>query len=62
MTTRDARGPLAASLWTVHLLQTLFRDVHEFLRPGMMVTQEYRAERLNFRIGPDNRIVEIRCG
>lgn len=36
MTTRDARGPLAASLWTVHLLQTLFRDVHEFLRPGMM--------------------------
>ena len=28
----------ASSLWIAHLLQTLFRDVHEFLRPGMMAS------------------------
>lgn len=32
------------------------------LRPGMMVTQEFRADRLNFRIGTDGNIVSITCG
>jgi hypothetical protein len=30
--------------------------------PGMAVTQDYRPERLNVEIGPDDRITRIYCG
>ena len=33
-----------------------------YIRPGDMVTMDYSAERLNVHIGPDERIVELRCG
>jgi len=32
------------------------------IRPGMVVTQDYRPERLNFEIGADNRVQRITCG
>jgi hypothetical protein len=32
------------------------------IRPGTMVTQDMRPERINFQIGPDNRITDITCG
>ena len=32
------------------------------IRPGMVVTQDYRPERLNFEIGPDGRVARITCG
>ena len=32
------------------------------LRPGQPMTMDYRAERLNIEIGPDERIVRLFCG
>lgn len=32
------------------------------IRPGMAVTMDYRADRLNIEIDDDNRIVRIHCG
>mgnify|MGYP000530713279 CR=1 FL=1 len=32
------------------------------IRPGMVVTQDYRPERINFEIGTDNRVTRITCG
>lgn len=33
-----------------------------YIRPGDMVTMDFSAERLNVHIGPDERIVDLRCG
>jgi hypothetical protein len=33
-----------------------------FLRPGQIVTMEYRADRLNLHVGADNRVERIVCG
>ena len=30
--------------------------------PGMPITQDYRPDRINFDIGPDNRITRVWCG
>ena len=32
------------------------------IRPGMAVTMDYRADRLNIEIDDDNRIVRVHCG
>lgn len=32
------------------------------IRPGMAVTMDYRADRLNIEIDDDNRIVKVHCG
>ncbi len=32
------------------------------MRPGMMVTMEFRGDRLNLRVDDGGRIVEITCG
>ena len=32
------------------------------IRPGDMVTQDFRPERINFGIAADNRISDISCG
>ena len=32
------------------------------IRPGMMITQDYSATRLNVRVGPGGRILELFCG
>jgi hypothetical protein len=31
------------------------------IRPGMAVTMDFRPERINFNISPDNRITSITC-
>lgn len=33
-----------------------------WVRPGMMLTMEYRADRVTVRIGPDGRIAAVNCG
>ena len=33
-----------------------------WLRPGQMVTMEYRADRLNIQIDEQNRVIAVRCG
>lgn len=50
-------GQPASALDAVRLSQP-FR----IIRPGEMVTMDYLPERVNFRVGPDGRIVEITCG
>jgi hypothetical protein len=37
-------------------------DDRRVIFPGMAVTQDYRPERLNVEIGPDDRITRIYCG
>jgi hypothetical protein len=32
------------------------------IRPGMMVTMDYSAERLNIHIGPDDKVERFVCG
>ena len=32
------------------------------LTPGMMITMEYRGDRLNLRVGTDNVVGSINCG
>lgn len=45
------------------VLQTLVIE-REFrvIAPGDIVTQEYNASRLNFRLGRGNRIADVDCG
>jgi len=33
-----------------------------WIAPGMMVTMEYREDRLNLHLGPDGRVLKIACG
>ena len=32
------------------------------IEPGMMVTMDYSAERLNIYVGPDGRVERLACG
>ena len=32
------------------------------IEPGMVVTMEYSAERLNIHVGPDGRVERLACG
>jgi len=32
------------------------------IRPGQMVTMDFREDRVDIRVGPDNRILNIGCG
>jgi len=32
------------------------------IRPGMMVTMDYSADRLNIHIGPDDKVERFACG
>lgn len=32
------------------------------IRPGQPITMDYRAERINFQIGPEESITAITCG
>ena len=44
------------------LERTLRMGLVRVIRPGDMVTQDYRPERINFIIAPDNTIRQITCG
>ncbi|MDG2532929.1 I78 family peptidase inhibitor [Sphingomonas sp. HITSZ_GF] len=37
-------------------------NVVRWLTPGMMVTMEFRADRLNLHLGTDGKIGSARCG
>ncbi len=39
-----------------------FPDGTRFIRPGDAVTQDFNARRINFIIGGDGRVREVRCG
>jgi hypothetical protein len=44
------------------LERVLILGLVRVIRPGMVVTQDYRPERINFEIGADNRVARITCG
>jgi hypothetical protein len=33
-----------------------------WITPGMMVTMDYRADRVNLHLGTDDRVGSVRCG
>jgi hypothetical protein len=37
-------------------------SVLRWARPGMMMTMEYRSDRVTVHVGPDNRITQVACG
>lgn len=43
------------------LERVLLMDQVRVIRPDDAVTMDFRAERINFNIGSDNRIVSINC-
>ena len=54
-------GPLVGRDATA-LERILIMGQVRVLRPGSIVTQDYRPDRINFEIGGDGRIAAIRCG
>ena len=54
-------GPLVGQDATA-LERVLIMGLVRVVRPGSVVTQDYRPERINFEIGADNRIARITCG
>ncbi|SLN30405.1 I78 family peptidase inhibitor [Pseudooctadecabacter jejudonensis] len=44
------------------LERILIMDEVRVIRPNMAVTQDFRPNRINFNIGPDNRVISIMCG
>lgn len=44
------------------LEKVLILGMVRVIRPGDMVTRDYRQDRINFMIGPDETIIAINCG
>ena len=44
------------------LEKVLLLGMVRVIRPGDVVTQDFRPDRINFRIGADNRINGVSCG
>ena len=44
------------------ILQTTYAAVLRWAPPGVMLTMDYRADRVTVRLGPDGRITAINCG
>lgn len=77
LTPPDPRGPVLPSLSedtcnanqytpligqdATALEQVLLLGEVRVIRPGQAVTMDFRPQRINFNIGPDNRIVAISC-
>lgn len=54
-------SPASAALGT-DLLSKSNAAVLRWVPVGTMITQDFRADRLTVRLGPDNRVMELRCG
>ena len=54
-------SPANAALGT-DLLAKSNAAVLRWVPVGTMITQDFRADRLTLRLGPDNRVMELRCG
>ncbi|WP_342078042.1 I78 family peptidase inhibitor [Yoonia sp. SS1-5] len=44
------------------LERVLIMRMVRVIRPGDAVTQDFRPERINFQIGPDEKVSDITCG
>lgn len=55
-------GQPAGSDLAVKALRLSGAATMRWLRPGQIVTMEYRADRLNIQIDDQNKVAAIRCG
>ena len=55
-------GQVATSAVGAELLRASGARVIRWVQPGMMVTMEYREDRLTVRLAENNRIVTASCG
>ena len=59
---RDFVGRVASSEVGAELLRASGANVIRWVQPGMMVTMDYREDRLTVRLDASNRIVSASCG
>jgi hypothetical protein len=59
---RDFIGRAASSEVAAELLRASGAKVIRWVQPGMMVTMDYREDRLTVRLASNNRIVSASCG
>jgi hypothetical protein len=59
---RDFTGRVASSEVAAELLRASGAKVIRWVQPGMMVTMDYREDRLTVRLDASNRIVSASCG
>lgn len=55
-------GSMATAALGAELLAKSHAATLRWVSVGMMITQDFRADRLTVRLGPDNRVMELRCG
>lgn len=55
-------GKVATSEVGAQLLRTSGARTIRWVQPGMMVTMDYREDRLTVRLASNNRIVTANCG
>ena len=55
-------GQAATGETGVAILRTTHAAVLRWAPPGVMLTMDYRADRVTVRLGPDGRITAINCG
>jgi len=58
----DYLNQLPTAEVTARIGQTVGHDRIRTIKPGDMVTQDFRSDRLNVEIGEDGRIKRVRCG
>lgn len=62
----DAARPAIGKIATAEVVEqarvAAGAEVARTLKPGQMVTMEFRAGRLNIDVDADNRITNVRCG
>jgi hypothetical protein len=44
------------------IVQATHAKFVRWVDPGMMVTMDYREDRITVQLGPDHRIIELHCG
>ena len=62
LTFEEFIGRVATSEVVAEMLHASGARTIRWLRPGMMITMEYSAERLNVRLASNNRIITATCG
>ncbi len=55
-------GQIASSAVGAEMLRVSGARVIRWVQPGMMVTMDYREDRLTVRLAENNRIVTASCG
>ncbi len=55
-------GQIATKALVTRLTKKAGAARSRVVRPGMMVTMDYRMDRLNVRVGKSGRIIRLTCG